>query len=1029
MEVAEMSTGFFCSECQGVIEECLPWLDDCDAGKVVLQSETMRQKIVEAADVRAGRSQAAFVPDHVNHVQQRMSTFDVIIKGYDKAKFIKKNCGEEPSGLQVKGRMEYCPIEKVEKEIFYTVKGYERRVSTAVLQKHSQDCMPRQLFDTQGTVTFDAVKYKMDSEWLEGLQMGTAVYEKALAKAQASGAIPGAECSPPAATACAPAQLGRGAVEGSTPITQRRSSVFTKGGFTHSKPSVPVFVATPSISPRTLWHKGPVSSPGAPFTGSTEAPSTPKNRRSLLPESSCCQGAGKGAGKRPGGPLEPLHKHFKSSPSPGKMPAAPPFLALSQLGTFAASGGPSLLSAAPTRQDDDVISIASRNSGGQGTLAKEFPNVHKFERPLLKWTVPWALGTQDHANALSTTKRMESESATSNPTVSKKLKDRHADLTASSKMFLLVMQSSEIKTVYAHYDRLVPNCISVLPPFNFCHLAVRVTFEEMPPRAKEFKSDALARLDVWRTDAKVEPDGKNPRLWSTHFSDEDLQATIVPATLKLGFTGLLLPSLIKDGIRKKPTILSIAKYWIAKIVALPQGYTGYSEFLRECRAIVLLFGKTPFEDGATADDVEFLLATKGALLDAIRESLPFNEVLSTHNLTLASEAHAWPEIEKAITDVTQLAIDGFDAASAAETLEACVNKLPDWNKQCRPGALAVTLQPTLTKLLDKWVVDMLMRQRGGVNVDADAVFLLTHVKKIYQEFKDQRIAVIMEQLTVFAKRHGESQQVQLLVAKCEALIADAIVPTASSLADALPAKGADVVIHVSEQKEVRSVWEGYDKLVWLTANQSVLSTFCQLASIADRFVGNVELEVSSSDIGLREQLKATSARASMLIEHAAYVEAVNAFAALGTDNDARIAADVSLTTIKTLMGAAEKLTEFDLAKEGVASEGLMLALQDIQRVGTEFTEVYSDKYCSVVWPNVVQEHERLKLKATGTDTINQDWDAAISAKATHQAFYDKAELTLGKVDLAELVAVTKAAHLALHFVVIILCVFEVMCCT
>lgn len=1014
ISVGELATGPFCVECHATIEECLPWLSVDEAGteKIIDQSEGLQEKLASACDVKYGRKEAPG-QDQVTQEKHRTSDFSLILRGHDKAAFTLKHNGVPPEDLGVPPKTESCPL-MGEVELYYTIKAYERRVSMATVQRQIQDCLPRQLFDTQSAVTLDALKNTLELDWLSSLKLASDALRESeeIAKTRSTAApeptvaatsvVPG----PVSAAGFAAGQTANGAGFAKRPVVFANRLKSGSAVAPVSKPLVPLFNPVKALHGGSVWR-----SAATPDGKTPSAPQTPAKRHSstLSPSPSLRVLSTPGTSS----PAELASKRRRTSETLRDAvlgtSGAPPgsVVNLRDLATMPGAGAvPSLLSG--TRgiiADDDAMSTSANSNM---TLAKEFPTAHKFERPLLKWTVEWALAASDPTNALRETKKMETEAAKVSEDASKRLKERHSALTSASQLVLMHMRNNEMKTIHVHLDRIVPKYVQVLPGYNYAHLTARAALEDLPPRCRDIGENAFLRLTVCAEGTKRDQDCKNPFLWCNVFSDEDLQETVVPAALKEAFSRSLFPSLIKDGMKRKGQILKIAKRLITMYGKLPAAYTGYESLVGDCKGLVLLYGTTPFEDKSSPSDVDRMVKEQGPLLEAIEASPAYNAVLSTFNHTLAAEEHAWPEVQEATSN-----LEKFAPASAADffsQIDHGLSKMSTWKAQCREGSLGLTVQAALSKVFNLWFQHLQQQSGAGADVDGDAVLLLDKVKRANIGWVEPNFGPLIEKLSVYAKRHHAVQSVLLLVAKCEIIInaePSALHDLALSLADILPEKGANTFINLETQPHKTTGWEAVDKVARLTGHATHLSQMTDLAAVADRFIAVVDIKPAPTDTGFKEQLKLTAGRIQAFNNYGKLHMYLKNFDALATTDDGRHKAQGSMVLIKKVMQSLETCEGQRDVISGIACEQLQLAIENLLNEASAHKNAYADLHCQQSWPTLLHEHENLKPMAAASASLEDN----IPSTASIVDFLQQAEGILGKLDTGKLIAQTKACHM------------------
>ncbi len=123
-----------------------------------------------------------------------------------------------------------------------------------------------------------------------------------------------------------------------------------------------------------------------------------------------------------------------------------------------------------------------------------------------------------------------------------------------------------------------------------------------------------------------------------------------------------------------------------------------------------------------------------------------------------------------------------------------------------------------------------------------------------------------------------------------------------------------------------------------------------------------------------------------------------------------------MTVIKRVMTAAEICGDHDVTAGGFYSHGLAGALENLVNRKTCLIAEYSRHHAGAVRPAVLQTHETLKEAAAGGPTPEQEWHHGISQSCSYKEFWQKADLSLGKVDKARLISLTKTCHQVRHFI-------------
>ena len=599
MQVKEIPHGPHCLGCLAVVPEIMPWVSDQDASQLLSESEIVRKKVKQAVQVKEGLEEPHWGEEQVQQEKRSVSSMDLIIRGCTRDKFKKDRRNVDPDEVGVAPVKEVCDV-LGEVDVYWSIVGWERRISSQLVQNHSEGCMGQRLYDEQPADTYDAVKKQRDFAWIRSLRATDEIDADvdAIVVARAEGATTsptahspaaGTSMSWPAPMAVQTPQRDR-TIQGLTGQRSSTPSIWKKPG------AVPAF---PGLSGKPATPTSPLSMLGTRLRDaknpSPAPPSSPP--QSLASGAGGVKGAAGGLVSATASPQEPAWKRSKSvdagmfgTPS---LSGAPKIVTLNHP---AARTHPLLTAHQGKKSDDDAMSLAlSQTSKAGSTLARKYPDADPFARVLLEFTIPKALMDPNICAAMTQVKRCltQSEALTHDPNeYKKKFADLQAGMVSASQLHLVNMYDNALSNVYAHVDQITKKNQEKLLAVNVAHLNVRRAFEGLPPRSKGILNTAVERLKVVKSEEKWPISMKEPHFWSESFSEEELTKGVVPAAIREGFFTHLLPHLVREGQRRKSQVVSICKMLITLYSDLGAAYKEqHDPIVRDAKAVVLVFGR------------------------------------------------------------------------------------------------------------------------------------------------------------------------------------------------------------------------------------------------------------------------------------------------------------------------------------------------------------------------------------------------------------------------------------------------------
>jgi len=1027
-----IASGDFCLECIQALLDGMPWLQTAEEAIISLkESELMRTKTKQACAVKHGREEPSWPPsEQVFRESLKQSTFDIVIRGVRKEAWEATHEGQDPTSSGVLPLEEACPIHGPS-EVYYTVAFYERRLGSADLDRLREDAMPARLYAEQPHDTFAALSSNRLPSELAGVKDAPVVDRlcKDLAashtsKTQADSSPP-PPSTPPAPRIASPGSVGLA----STPFNIMRSSVF--GRKVSGGPEVPLFPiaakgpqSAASVAPTLAAASGPATvtprTQAASLRISSEPPTTPNAK------------AGRVRSMTGGSPTHFMSPSWTASSPQITSPLAkaprlstpavglPQVLSLSDL---AGKGLPGLLAHRNPIRDDDTVSMASFQSKSKdaASLAQKYPQAHKFERPLLEYTVESGLVTSSNVSqAMTQLKRAHTISVSEGQDEwAGKLKVRFEHLQSTIFMHAANMALHELKLIHSHFKKLI-EAKAKFTASNLANWVVRRWCELLPPRSKDTPVDEIPGLVVYCQAAKspaITGDPMAASFWSESFSHEDLAESTVPTALVEGFLHSVFPTLVREGIRRKQHLVDSCKFLVKMFSGLPAAYSGYGRFLRDLRAMILLYGITPFELDSTYDDLEGFVDAGGALLQALQETNGFSQILDGRNFHIAQgEANAWPVVEEC-----RQALTGFTPVSPEawfETIDKCLQLMPKWKVQIRDTALKPSIQEDLKVVFTSWYDHL----QGDDVPDADkaAVELLKRLKKASVAWKDGSFGVMIDNLSVNAERHQALQEVNELSTWCQGFITrNDSKPLASHLSEVellLPVPNTRKLVRVTDVEHQKFCWQALDQMskdVWTAEG---LPSMLNFVEVIVRFKDVVEILPSSSDTGFRQHLAVTHKRIALAEMIGTLNNAVDAFNSSGTDLASRMRAASALDRVKQVQAAKDRFDSDEIFKtmDPISPTGTKTDIRTLLSSAHSIISDYGSAYIREAYDPVSREWNLLQPLAYGGAKPHERWDNEIGNDLAIDKFVPVASSSLGKVDIDSIVAKCRSTYLVLR---------------
>ena len=1045
MHLQRIPHGQTCEECLSLLSEIRPWLSADEAATQIQTDNNLQDKVQKSWGLKYGGEERTFAEDEVHQEFRRASTVDAVLRGYTKRTFTDRNKGCAPDQLEVDAFTEECPITGNDLDVYYSLAFFERRVGSGVGQSLKQNCLPRQLYAEQGADTYGAMKNRsMDLAFLQRVKSQEEIDEQVkqivadraavkLAEDASNGSVAQSSqlARPMSTTALTSGEL-RPAVFGSGPFSRERPSFAIQKGLI---PSVPLFrQAGASLPPRA--NANAVSPRAASPCTPRDAP-RPQRSASTPPHSGL------------GSPLqEPAHKRrvigagvgsatdgaASSRPSPSAFVSLSDFRGGSVSQVLSKLGGPSCRG----KPEDDAVSMTSATTV-ELSLAKKYPTVPKYERPMIEYPVSYGWSGDKPGAALTAVKRAHTWSLNDGAAgrdYTSKLKSHLDGLTSASQFVsVIILIGMDLKIVYIHVGNLVPEHFSTLPETPYALLVARVSAEDFPPKSKDPKaiSKGLSRLCPVGAGSPAPYDANDPQAYSAVFSEAALTTGAMANAAKELLCVSVYPNLVKDSMKRKGILLDLCRATIGVFDSLPQNFPSsspYRDIVRDSKALLQLFGPTPFELGASMKEVEEMAAEKSALFEAIVATPACASVLSSSNYAASGESHSWPEVVAAVADLEAFSPDA--STPFRSVVDKALKSMPEWKLQIREGALAATIQPRLIQVFEleaAHIQSKLANESASGNgdnatdVENQAVELLHRCKTANVEFKHANLTKLISSLEVVATKHLSSQRTKAYLQHCSEFIAATCEPQAEGNANVNElAAGFDNVLlegasgqHLEMQTHDHRclAWQALDemsKLVWRSETLDALAT---MQVTAQRMVDTVSFPGHSEEF--KKKLNDSMARITNAKNLIDLRNALTEYENCGDSIASRASNGSTLPKIKVLMAASDRVVEIGIQRaEEYGSSGLKAALEQLTASAQSGILMYGEHYCGLLLPPLKSEYDNLKVLAGGSSDGTR-WSDHVPQNCTDKDFMSKTKNTLGAVDVPKLIAATKSTVMVSSF--------------
>ena len=1022
----------FCEPCEETITEISPWLSVEEAKAVCLESPTFKQKLVAASQVRLGQLATPWTKDdEVHRTKAHLCILEALFEGYDSKAFASDMDGVLPEEVQLAPLQEpdlFGPDPSAKKLVYYLpAKGpiYLRRVQVITGLNHTSSCMNRQLYNSQGADTIQALnKQDVANDAVISSLMSLRSRDEIMKDVQAiaSQRLASAGGGPQGAGLPRVARQVPSVISNSAPKPGNFPRVARM-----PMPMVPVFPAqehaktAPTAPPTAL--ASPVSTESSPAGKPCDAampPATPPraDNRRLLTVSPTTK-AGLSAEER----SPPSCKPRLESPArteKGKDPAIP----VVSLAEMKGKTVPNLVSISSTKEKkaDDLQSLRSSTRSAKGGLQHAFPTAHKSERPMLAF--PWRLGLDGHSikEARTQIRRAITQAAPGegNPQGSEHhtaLVNHELYLVTSAEINLPRLVEHDVPTIHGLINKLEPVLEhEQLPPRNYTQVMFRLSLAHSPPRRKAGFSEDFFTILLPKSEnvEKVPYSQYEPVTWTNFLDESDIVSGVVPQTIRHGLAQYVWKPLITEGKQNLKLTIQCAGQLVTRVEALESKYSEpWSGIVSDARGLLQLFGDTPGMFGATVQHAIKLADDKGEIHQAIVSSPFYKTYFDLSNHRAACESIAWPEVEEHMRNLEAAKTEagGWSLTEASTVLDGAIEKWPDWVEQCREPALTVFAQPKVSACLLSLAAAVRVEDPSQTS---DALRILSLIRAANAVFKNKDFPAAMDRLGLAASRHAAEQTVNRFKAAClKALESaeDCQVDNLLQIKAALPAGDTRQRVSLSKVEDRNAAWQVFDLLSAKAWEASSLQDFIRFCEVIDGFANTVE--TTATDAGFEQILRVSKEKASIVKAVTELAASNQRYTALRTISGERIRSASGLEMIKELMKKVEAFHAMSMPE--VQAAALSQEIQAIRTSADESIRDHGNKYTSEAWPEVQKLWEPLKISAGG-GLQGKTWKQMLPT-AKLKDFSELAEhagLTLRKVDAQKLASETKACHTVTH---------------
>ena len=708
------------------------------------------------------------------------------------------------------------------------------------------------------------------------------------------------------------------------------------------------------------------------------------------------------------------------APRPPSSQAAPGFVSLSQVrGKFASPFKGSTASSAPRSSPSPSpeagrdLETASMASMMRASLAQEFPDANKYERPILKYTLDLALDGMNMQQAFKDIQRARNTAVKEHSPWAAKLEEHGHLLASGQELFLDRMVEIDVPVIWNHHKLIKPKLPDgKLPKKNYLHMAIRVLLDEIPPRSKSFSPldvKSLGRLTP-AADKRNQHDYDvyNAHVQHKHLDDEYLLSE-GGKEIRKGISSHVYSRFVKMSSGGHPHLFRMAHTVVSWVRSLPEPFrTAWCEIAIDACGLLHLFGPVPYMMGSSMDDIEALFSHAGnvQLLALIKQDAHYREYHQVMHMQEVGEREAWPVICEKVDLLDDWLIVGHWDKKSFEVIDTIADQYSLWVSQVRDLAVPVKLHPSLLKVL-RCMADE-ARKDGNEDVLGLADHVLGRLRKFNGLFvkTEETLQHMMEELNEKAKTWRTRRATDRLAKVCGDLVesvaksdTDAIDARVAAIRDALSPPGDDsgsgFTLGIHMQRD--DCWRAFELLADEMVSAQTWQKSVDLAALGTLFSKKVDLNVTNAQV--LDSIGQADRQFKVVEKVGVLTGANESYLSLGELAQTRFEKEDSMEKIKAVIAGLDPISTCTVVFE----DGLVKTTCDEQRSAAEgYRSEYGELYCGDYRPVLVGEHTKLAaVAAGGPDGVK--WKDHVPTPCGYKQLVDNVQDTLGLADINELV--------------------------
>ena len=680
---------------------------------------------------------------------------------------------------------------------------------------------------------------------------------------------------------------------------------------------------------------------------------------------------------------------------------------------------------------DDAVSVASSND-------PRFAGMDQHQRPLHRYNVMQVLTTPDPKDILSNLRRSCTNAARAKSSFAAQLNEHQDQLTAASKLKPDVLPDQEMSQIWSVLSKIRPKC-KELPAGNYADLVMRWACDESPLMGKQLNETLFFKRSLpWGTpEDKLPYNGRNPVMWSHHFTEVQLQSSmgigVCVDAICAGHVQYIYMPLVEAGEPKKRQLMQNCVAICEKYMAAPEGYD-ISRVLHQPRALLQLGGAVPNMCGATVKDVEYIKKTEPLFYKALTQSAAYQEAIQSLYWRDAGEFEHWALVSQTEKELREWKLEletgeGPEIDAARGKVDAAVTLAltshAEWDASLRPSALSSCIEPALSQIFVgqiEYVLDE--KSANGETTDKQAqraVTLLANLRRANALFSNQRFQDAIVQLCNLEQRIQSSSSLRAVVTYLKSVIEapeDGDAPAFEAIVD----KGVEldvlpkdlVMAFVKNESDKEIVLKGWHRCAshlvsgWPRVHEASRRV-CQTMTSNMRFAG-VDDITKESELGKDafERAKAITRLEDMRTH-------IDSYVALGATPSDRYAKDTDMTLMNAIVECKKQHDAMPDEIKAVfltGNEGSCLLDEIFARLKQTVESCGAIAVQDFASTLHIQVKELEQFACGMTDGTS--WDGNVGQGCSFKVLIQKTKHSLQKVDKEDLNARTKTTAKALY---------------